>query len=169
VTRDRFDDEVHARGGGLSQALATDAVGAVESELHVDTVKLRSLAVTPGHVTLEIQVPHSVEDLDSYDYGTSGMYGGGGLSGPEPVARSFEEAALESQVFTLDQAGIAHFDEAIDAAIAAADLPGGYATSATVVRLPGQGGPQTSVTVTNVRRTVTVDCAPDGSVLGVQK
>jgi hypothetical protein len=164
-TREAFEDEIHARGGGLSQRLAVEAVGAVEDELHVDGVRLRSLTLTPGQVTLEVQVPGSVEDLDSYRYGTSGMYGGGGLSGPEPVARSFDEAALEGQVFTPEQAGVDRLDEIVDAALREADLPGGYATSATVVRLGGQPDPQTAVVVTNVRRTLTVTFAPDGTVL----
>jgi hypothetical protein len=168
-TREQFEEEMHLRGGGLSQRLVADAVGAVEERLHVDEVKLRSLDVSPGRVAMEIQVPQSAEDLDGYDYGTSGMYGGGGLSGPEPVARSFEEAALEAQVFTLGQAGADHLDDTVDAAVREADLPGGYATAANVVRLPGQPAPQTSVTVTNVRRTVTVVFAPDGTVTEVQR
>jgi len=168
-TRERFEEEIHARGGGLSQGLAVEAVDAVEDELHVDGLRLRSLNVSPGRVTMEIQVPGSVEDLDSYRFGTSGMYGGGGLSDPEPVARSFDEASLEGQVFTLAAAGIDHFDATVDAAVLEADLPGGYATSATVVRLPGQLDPQTSVVVTNVRRTVTVLFDADGTVLEVQR
>ena len=168
-TREEFEEEMHLRGGGLSQRLVDDAVGAVEERLHVDELKLRSLDVSPGRVAMEIQVPQSTEDLDSYGYGTSGMYGGGGLSGPEPVARSFDEAALEAQVFTLEQAGVDHLDDTVDAAVDEADLPGGYATAADVVRLAGQPQPQTSVTVTNVRRTVTVVFAPDGTVTEVRR
>jgi hypothetical protein len=161
-SRQSFEDEVHARGGGLSQELAAQAVDAVESELHVDSLRLRSLDVTPGHVGMEVQVPHRVEDLDRYGYGTSGMYGGG-------VARSFDEASLEAQVFTLRQAGVDHLDETVDRAVDEAGLPGGYATGATVVRLPGEPDPQTAVTVTNVRRTITVTFGSDGSVLDVQR
>jgi hypothetical protein len=168
-TRQEFEDEIHARGGGLSQRLVAAAVDAVEERLHVDEVKLRSLRVDPGRVTMEVQVPRSTEDLDSYGYGSSGMYGGGGLSGPEPVARGFDEASLEGQVFTLEDAGAGHLDDSVDTAVREADLPGGYATSATVVRLPGQPGPQTAVTVTNVRRTVTVMFAADGSLVEVQR
>jgi len=167
--RQSFEDEVHARGGGLSQDLAVEAVDAVESELHVGSLRLRSLDVTPGHVGMEIQVPHSVEDLDRYGYGTSGMYGGGGLSGPDPVARSFDEASLEAQVFTLRQAGVDHLDETVDRAIDEAGLDGGYATGANVVRLPGEPDPRTAVTVTNVRRTITVVFGSDGSVRDVQR
>jgi hypothetical protein len=168
-TREAFEDEVHARGGGLSQGLAIEATDAVAEELHVDGVRLRSLNLTPGHVTMEVQVPDSLEDLDSYGYGTSGMYGGGGLSGPDPVARSFDEASLEGQVFSREEAGVDRLDEMVDTAVREADLPGGYATSATVVRLAGQPGPQTSVVVTNVRRTLTVNFAADGTLLGVQR
>ena len=169
VTRESFEDEVHARGGGLSQRLAVEAVGSVEDELHVDSVRLRSLTVNPGYVSLEVQVPESVEDLDSYTFGTSGMYGGGGLSGPDPVARSFDEGSLEAQVFTLEQAGVDHLDATVDTAVREAGLDGGYATTANVVRLPGQPDPQTTITVTNVRRTLTVTFGPDGDVLGVQR
>lgn len=168
-TRDDFEEEMHARGGGLSQRLAVEAVDAVEERLHVDEVQLRSIGVGPGRVTMEVQVPRTTEDLDTYGYGTSGMYGGAGLSDPEPVARSFDEAALEGQVFTLEEAGVDHLDATVDAAVEEADLPGGYATAATVVRLPGQPGPQTSVTVTNVRRTVTVLFSADGTLVEVQR
>jgi hypothetical protein len=168
-TREAFEDEIHARGGGLSQTLAIEAVDRVEERLHVDEIHLRSLHLTPGRVTMEVQVPGSVEDLDSYGYGTSGMFGGGGLSGPDPVARSFDEAALEGQVFTLDEAGVDRLDATIDRAIAEADLPGAYATSVSLARIPGELTTRTSVAVTNVRRTVTVLFDGSGTLIEVQR
>lgn len=161
-TRDAFDDEVHARGGGLTRDLVIDAVDAIEQDTGADSLKLRSLATTAGRVRLEVQVPGTVEDLDTYSYG------GGGLSGPDPVARSSTEAPLEAQVFTLDEAGIDRFDDMVDQARAEADLPGGWASTASVSR-GGQAEPVISVTVTNVRRTVSVTFSPDGTVLEVQR
>jgi hypothetical protein len=167
-TRESFDEEVHARGGGLTQELVIDAVDAVEEDTGADTIKLRSFTTSAGRVSLEVQVPGSVEDLDSYSYGSSGLYGGGGLDGPDPVARSGSEAPLEAQVFTLDEAGIDRFDAMVDQAIAEADLPGGWASSASVTR-GEQAAPVISVTVTNVRRTVSVIFAPDGTVQAVNR
>jgi hypothetical protein len=87
-TRESFDDEVHARGGGLTQELVIEAVDAVEEDTGADALKLRSFTTSAGRVSLEVQVPGSLEDLDSYSFGSSGLYGGGGLDGPDPVARS---------------------------------------------------------------------------------
>jgi hypothetical protein len=169
VSHTSFDDEVHARGGGLSQQQVLDGITAIEHRLGVHRLELRSINVQPATVDYEVEVPGSIEDLDAYVYGTSGGYGGRGLRGPSPVPRSSSEPSLEAQVFTADQAGVAGLDDIVDAARHEADLPGGYAVSATLMRREGASGPLTSVQVTNVRRTVTVTFSAAGKVLGVQR
>lgn len=167
VSTEQFNDEVHERGGGLSRHVIVDAVAAVGEDQRVDVVQLRSLSVMPGRVALEVRVPGSVADVDSYTYGTSGLFGGGGLDGPEPVHTSSTDQPLESAVFTTEAAGVDGFDEVVDAAIAEADLPGGYATGAEIARPGGGAGPTIEVTVTNDRRTVVVTYSPDGTLLEV--
>jgi len=171
VSRQQFEDESQARGGGLSQDVILDALVAVADDQGADPVQLRSVSVMPSRVSLEARVPGSPEDLDAYSFGTSGQLGGDGLDGPEPVARSSTEAPLESTLFTAQAAGVRRFDEMVDAALEEADLPGGYASGATITKPDAGAGalPQTVVTVTNVRRTVTVALSPDVSILGVQR
>ena len=163
-----LEEEAQSRGGGLSREVVLDAVAAVADEQGEATPQLRSVSVVPSHVALEVRVPGTTEDLDAYDYGTSGLYGGRGLDGPEPVARSSTEESLESSVFTAEDAGVRRFDTMVDTALDEADLPGGYASGATISRPAATGDPQTVVTVTNRRRTVSVTMSPDAEVTGVQ-
>lgn len=167
VDQDEFNDEVHERGGGLSHEVIDDAVAAVAADQGIEAVQVRSMSVMPGRVALEVRVPGSIEDVDAYTYGTSGMFGGEGLDGPEPVHTSAVEQPLESAVFTTEQAGIQRFDDLVDQAIAEADLPGGYATGATIDRPEGSRQPVVEVTVTNARRTVTVVFTADGTLVEV--
>lgn len=169
VTRETFDAEVRERGGGLSQDTVLDAVVAVADDQATDPVQLRSITISPARVSMEVRVPGSAEDVDAYAYGTSGLYGGRGLDGPTPVARSSTETPLESSVFTAEAAGVRVFDRMVDSAIEEADLPGGYATGATVRRPSAGAEPLTTVTVTDERRTVTVTLSPTGAVTGVQR
>lgn len=167
VDQDTFNDEVHERGGGLSHKVVDDAVAAVAADQGITSVQLRSLSVMPGRVALEVRVPGSIEDVDAYTYGTSGMFGGEGLDGPEPVHTSPVDPPLESAVFTTEQAGVERFDDLVDQAIAAADLPGGHATGATIDRPVGSRQPQVEVTVTNERRSVMVTFTADGTLVEV--
>lgn len=169
VDQDEFNDEVRERGGGLSHDVIDDAVAMVAADQGIASVQLRSLSVMPGRVALEARVPGSIEDVDAYTYGTSGMFGGEGLDGPEPVHTSPVDPPLESAVFTTEQAGIERFDDLVDQAIAEADLPGGYATAATIDRPEGRGQPQVEVSVTNARRTVMVRFAADGTLVEVTR
>jgi hypothetical protein len=170
VSTEQFQDEVHERGGGLGRQVIVDAVEAVGDDQGTDLVQVRSLSVLPGRVAMEVQVPGSLEDVDAYTYGTSGVFGAGGLDGPEPVHTSSTDQPLESAVFTTEEAGLERFDELVDDAIAQADLPGGYATGAEIARPSGtSAGPATRVTVTNERRTVTVTFAADGTLLEVAR
>lgn len=132
-----------------------------------DGIRVRSVNVTPGAVVMQVQVPGDPEELDTYRFGSSGMYGGHGLDGPTPVARSGGEPPIDAQVFEPSAAGVDRLDEMVAAALDAAGIEGGYATAASIGR-PGDGGdPVTSVSVTNERRSASVRFSPDGSVVEV--
>ncbi|HMG45575.1 MAG TPA: hypothetical protein VK611_29855 [Acidimicrobiales bacterium] len=169
VTRDDLQEEVESRGGGLSQEVLLDAVAAVADDQGEATPRLRSVSVVASHVALEVMVPGTTEDLDAYDFGTSGMFGGRGLDGPEPVARSSTEESLESTVFTAEAAGLRRFDAMVDAALEEADLARGHASGATIARPAAGTDPQTTITVSDRRRTVSVTFGPDAVVVGVQR
>lgn len=162
-----FEREVQARGGGLDGELVLDALEAVEDELGTDDVRLRSLDVRPGYVTLEVQVPHAPDELDAYRYGSSGRYGGRGLGEARPVPRNAAEPPLAEQLFSPAEAGLGDLDAVVDEALAAAEVRGGYTSDASVRRVPGGAGPVITVTVTNERRTVVVTFAADGSLVEV--
>lgn len=168
ISDDEFDDEVRSRGGGLDGALVVDAVDAIEAELAVDDVRVRSITVSPGYVVMEVQVPTDPEELDSYRFGSAGRYGGRGLADPIPMSRNAGEPPLDTQVFAPEAAGIERLDDMVDQALDAADLAGGWAQGASV-RLPpgGDAAPVTTVTVTNERRTVAVTFAADATELEV--
>jgi hypothetical protein len=170
TSRGSFEDEVHRRGGGLSQGLVLDAVDAVAKAQRSGGAQVRLVSVTvqPARVAIQAQVPRTTDDVDSYTFGSSGMYGGDGLDSPQPVHRSSTDQPLESATFTVADAGVRRLDRMVDRALDSANLPGGYATGATISRtVPGQP-PQTVVTVTNKRRTVAVTLSPDAAVTGVQ-
>lgn len=166
VARDDFDDEVRSRGGGLDGELVLDAVEAIEADLGEDGIQVRSVEVTAGQVTMQVQVPDDPEELDTYRYGSSGLHGGRGLSDPQPVSRGAGEPALDAQLFAPDAAGLDRLGAMVDAALDAADLRRAYASGASVRRAPtGAPAPVTSITVTNERHTVVVTFAADGTLL----
>ncbi len=169
VTAGALDEEVRSRGGGLGQSLVLDAVDTVEAELGVEAVELRLVTLAPSQVHMEVRVPGTERDVDSWSYGTSGLYGGRGLSGPDPVAVSAGGPPIETLLFRPADARLDRFDATVDEAIAQAALDGGYAQSATISRPGGGQGPVTTVTVTDDRATVVVTFAADGSVAEVRQ
>jgi hypothetical protein len=168
-------EEAQARGGGLSGELVAVAVGAVAEDQDVDTVALRSVTVVFTRVVLEVGVPAeeglaAVEAVEVYEYGTSGRFGGRGLSGPQDVDLPVTGAPLAPTLFTLAQAGVERFDAMVATALREAGLDGAHASVATIARPGGGGEPQTVVTVTDgdgAGDDVQVTLGPDGTVLEV--
>jgi hypothetical protein len=167
IGHDTFEDRMRARGGGLDGGLLADAVDAIAADLDVDEVRLRSVTVAPGYVTLQVQVPTDPDELDTYRFGSSGLYGGRGLSGPVPVGRGPNDPPLDDQLFGLETAGSARFDAMVTEALRAAEVERGWASGATIVRSGAGEDVVTTITVTNDRRTATVSFAPDGTLLEV--
>lgn len=170
VTKQDLDEEMRSRGsGGIGERLLTEAVQAVLDALGARDVHMRSLTASPGQVTMHVRVPET-SNIDSYDYGTSGLYGGRGLDGPSPVSVSRDGPPLETQVFLASEAGVDRFDEMADQALAEAALAGGYVEGATIRRSEAHGGPVVTIRVTNERTTgVAVSFTPDGSLIGVEQ
>jgi hypothetical protein len=194
-------DEAQARGGGLSGELVAVAAGAVAEDQGVDAAALRSVTVAFTRVVLEVGVPADdpddtadaaddfdldaevpegglagvagVEEVVVYEYGTSGRFGGNGLTGPRDVALSITGEPLGPSLFTLAQAGAERFDDMVATALREAGLDGGYAAGATIARPAGGGDPQTVIIVTNgggggeSGDGVRVTLGPDGRVLEV--
>jgi hypothetical protein len=168
ITRQDLDHEMRARGsGGMGQRLALSAVEAVREELGTDDVQLRSLTLSPGRAVLEVRVDGPTDALDAYHYGTSGLYGGGGLDGPTPLQVNPEAPPLDDQVFWARDAGLDRLNDMVDEARGAADLARGYVDRVTINRPNDVADPVISIIVTDQRATATVAFGPDGSVLEV--
>lgn len=151
VTRDELDAERRARGGGISGALIAEAVSAAEAAGN-DSAQLRSVSAAPGRVALELRI-------------VSFGYRDGRLFGPTAVKES-ETGSPPSALFTLEEAGIERFDGMVDAAIADAELDGGYAVGAEIRQ--SAFGPLTEITVTDGDRDVSFLFTADGTAAEVE-
>lgn len=158
IGRGSFDEEVQSRGGGLGSDLPLDALDALEEELGDDVV-LRSVNLTAGQGVFEVRVPGSRQNVDSYRFGTSGLYGGEGLSDPTPVPTG--GTPLEPTLFRAERIAFDELDDMVDEALEEADLEDGYAQSVSINRSPGER-PTITVTVANERETVPVEFSADG-------
>src|SRR5687768_7688204 len=72
TSQDEFEAEIQSRGGGLGGDLAIEALDALETELG-DDVALRSLTMSVGQVGMQVLVPGTDDQLDNYQYGSSGL------------------------------------------------------------------------------------------------
>lgn len=160
TSRTDFDEEIQSRGGGLGSALALEALDALEAELG-EVPALRSLTMTNGQVAMEVLIPGTNDQVDTYRYGTSGLYGGGGLSEPTPVAGVGGAQALRQTLFRPQRVAFEDLDRVVDTAIDEADLEGGYAQSLRVDRSTDRT--RITVNVTSSRETVAVQFQGDGT------
>lgn len=159
ISRAELDEEVRSRGGGLGSTLALESIAALEEELG-DDLALRSFTMTNGQVTIDVLVPGTDDQVDTYRYGTSGLYGGGGLSEPTPVAGIGGAAALRPRLFRPERIAFEDLDQVVDDAIEAADLQDGYAQALRVDRTGER--PVITVNLTSPRESVPVRYRADG-------
>ncbi len=162
TSRSDFEAEIQSRGGGLGSGLALDALAALEAELG-EVPPLRSFTMTNGQVSMEVLVPGTNDQVDTYRYGTSGLYGGGGLSAPTPVTGVGGAQALRRSLFRTERVAFDDFDQVVDTAIEEADLEGGYAQTLRVDRATER--PRISVDVTSPRESVQAQFRVDGRPL----
>lgn len=156
IDRAAFDREVQSRGGGLGADLPADALDALREELG-DDLALHSVFVAPGYAVIEVRVPGTTADLDSYRYDDD-------LSDPAPVPGSAAGGPLEATLFRPERIAFDDLDRIVDEAIEVADLDGGYAENVSVRRVAGQGA-RIQVTVKNERHSATVPFRADGTLI----
>ena len=163
TSQDEFEAEIQSRGGGLGGDLALEAIAALEDELGED-LALRSLTMSVGQVGMQVRVPGTDDQLDNYQYGSSGLYGSGGLSEPNPVTGVGSAGELRRSLFRPERIAFDELDQMVDEAIATADLEGGYAQSVRVDR----SGERAVITVgvTSDRESAEVQFRADGTPIG---
>ncbi len=152
VNRGAVTSEAQRRGGGVTGALVEEAFAAVEAEVGrpLDTV----VSATATLATVVVVVDDGAGPV-SYRYGTSGLYGGRGVEGPERVVPADE---VPARTFPASAVSAEAFDAAVDRARAAAP-EGAWVDSVTVTVTVGAGeaGPRASVVLATRLETVTVD------------
>lgn len=154
VSRDTFDEEVQSRGGGLSQALVLEGVGAIEDELGRPPT-LDAITAFREHVVVAVISPEFPDEIDRY------VYRRGDLDGPDAVAETGSEPP---RGFAPEDVALGRLDRLVDRAIETAGVRGGWADSMSVHRF-SQGPAEIRVNVTNERRDVTVTYGPKGQLL----
>lgn len=164
VNRDAVDRRARERGGGITADLVGDAVEAVASEIGDDTPQVLTLVASFSEVDLVVADPSSPDRAQRWRYGTSGLYGGRGLTGPEPERGAGEQ--VTGRLYTPEQAGLARLDAMVDTALEEAGLPDGWVERATVARPAAGRAPATTLAVTDGYAEVTVVVDPDGTVVG---
>ena len=126
--RSDFNEEIQARGGGLTSDLPSSAVDAVAASLRVDDFAVRMLTVTPldGTVVLDVRDPAVPENLDRY------VVHRGSVWQVEPIRLTAGDD-LDIQTFRVSDVALDQVEVMVDTALAgfAAD---GYVTSLTIYR-----------------------------------
>jgi hypothetical protein len=123
VSQDDLTAEAQGRGGGVTTSLVDEAIAAVADEVGRDPLLVRSITATLAQVTIV------VDGGDAWTYGTSGLYGGRGLSGPEPSGSGGAAFPVSPGAIAVDAGGATARD---------AVGPGTWVESVTVTR-PGEG------------------------------
>lgn len=152
MSQDELTAEARGRGGGVTTSLVDEAIAAVAAETGQDRLTVTSITATLAQVTI------AVAGSGSWTYGTSGLYGGRGLTGPTAdgpgaAGRAFPVATGELDV---DAAGATARD---------AVGPGTWVESVTVTR-PAEGAePSLAVVVTDGAASATVVVDATGAIV----
>jgi hypothetical protein len=148
------------RGGGVTTDLVADALAAVAAETGDPTLRVHTLTAELAAVTVVVAGDQPGR-LTSWRYGTSGLYGGRGLAGPDPVRAGGGEA-VSAALFGPDEAGLDELDAMVERVIESSGVVGGWVETATVAR-PGPGAaPTVTFVVTDDLREATVVVGGDG-------
>ncbi|HEU5151852.1 MAG TPA: hypothetical protein VFU19_15245 [Iamia sp.] len=156
VDRGRVTAEAQQRGGGVTTALVDEAIAAVAAETGADPLVVHAVTATLARVTVVVPAADGA-GREAWTYGTSGLYGGRGLEGPdrpdEPGGEPFPVAVGDLDV-----------DGATAAARAAAG-PGLWVASVTIGRPATGGEPATTVAVDDGSGPTPVVIDADGAVV----
>ncbi|HEV7722018.1 MAG TPA: hypothetical protein VGO60_12060 [Iamia sp.] len=151
VSQEEVTAEAQRRGGGITTHLVDAAVEAVAEETGRDPLPVHSITATLAQVTIVVPSADGSPGRDAWTYGTSGLYGGRGLTGPAVAGESAGGIfAVATGDLDVDTAGATARD---------AGGPGTWVESVTVAR-PGEGAePVVSVVVTDgaVSQTIVVE------------
>lgn len=143
------------RGGGVTSALVDDAIEAVADETGADPLQVHSITARLAEVV--VVVPAADGGREEWRYGTSGLYGGRGLGGPEPSTTPVEGTFAVAP-------GDVDVDAAVDTARPQGD-PGAWVDHLVVAR-PSEGAePVVTVEVTAGSLPTTVVVGVDGAAL----
>lgn len=131
--------EVQRRGGGVTTALVDDALAAVAEETGEDPLVVHSITATLATVVIVVPATDGSGGRESWRYGTSGIYGGRGLEGPDVA----EEPAFETFPVRVGDLDV----DAHGATAREAGGPGRWVESYTVARPAAGAEPVTTVVV----------------------
>lgn len=159
VNRGAVTARAQERGGGVTAGLVADALDAVAEASGQDPLRVQALTASFTTVTLVVAGSGGDGGLESWRYGTSGMYGGRGVTGPEPVGGEVVAGTL----FTAEEAGLDGLDAMVDRARATAGRPGGWVETVTVTRPVAGEAPTVTLLVSDRGHEVAVVMAPDGT------
>jgi hypothetical protein len=126
--RSDFNEEIQARGGGLTSELPSSAVAAVAASLGVDDFEVRTLTVTPldGTVVLDVRDPAVPENLDRYVVHRESVWQ------VEPIRLSAGDD-LDTQTFPVSGVALDQVEAMVDTALAEF-AAGGYVSALTIYR-----------------------------------
>lgn len=127
ISRERFDEIVQERGGGVTTELLDGAIAALTDELGAEP-DLRHLTINPASRNVMLEVRDSLvrENVDNY------LYRDGNLGDPDPVRVSSTEL-LEGTTFRRSEVpALADLEALADAALAAFGFEGGYVATINV-------------------------------------
>lgn len=140
VTEGSVVREAQARGGGITTDLVDEAIAEVAAATGQSPLEVHAITATLARV--EIVVPAAGGGRDTWTYGTSGVFGGKGLEGPEPeLAPAFAFFPVEAGQVDVDALAAAAREEAGGA--------GRWVESVTIARPADGAEPVTTVVVTD--------------------
>jgi hypothetical protein len=136
--RERFDEIIRERGGGVTDELGSEAVAAIAAEAGVadgGEVEVRSFTLTPATrtVTAEVRDPDAPENLDTY------LVVGGDVDSVTPVRVSVDDD-LDAATFRLAELPLDRLEDMADAALAAFDQEGAYVATVSADRVAAGDG-----------------------------
>lgn len=169
ISRNDFDEEIQARGGGFDQDSVLEVVEDLERRLGTADLRVRSFSISPasGFVVLEVRDPDAPRNLDRF------VYENGDMQSTEPVQVSASED-LDALTFPLSVFALDRLEEMVDAALIAYDAEGGYVDGLRLDRRDrsdAEGGGvayEILITLESPRSSAQASFTADGELIGVE-